>query len=214
MVTGLLLKSIWVIEEWEGCLSEEEGHLWINDCRGIYIKTLNWPYITWSLTSFSPLPSSFTPFISPRFVFSFCSPQGSLLFPRTVRRYRKDHITMATISHIVIAHALIWWLFLFWRAGGCCPYLTGGANNLFWWRRNNVAICWFQVFAHSERRLLWWLTTVNHMATRTSHSGSSSLKQTHLNRGSPLERSGHHGASSFDGSRNGKKNSIHINTYV
>lgn len=119
------------------------------------------------------VPSSFTLFISappPSLFFSFCSPWGLLLFPRTVRRYRKDQITMATISHIVIAHTLVWWLFLFWRVGGCCPYLIGGApSNLFWCRRNNVAICWIQEFAQSERRWItsnprWWLITVSHTA--------------------------------------------------
>lgn len=85
----------------------------------------------------------------PTILFLFCSPWGLLMFPRTVRRYRKDQITMATISHIVITHTLVWWLFLFWRVGGCCPYLIGGApSNLFWCRRNNVAICWIHVFAH------------------------------------------------------------------
>lgn len=40
-------------------------------------------------------------------------------FSLTVRRYLKDQITMATISHIVIAHTRIWWLFLFWRVCQC-----------------------------------------------------------------------------------------------
>lgn len=31
------------------------------------------------------------------------------------------------------------------------PYLTGRSpSNLFWWWRNNVAICWIRVFAHSD----------------------------------------------------------------
>lgn len=42
-----------------------------------------------------------------------------LFFPLTVRRYLKDQITMATISHIVITHTRVWWLFLFWRVCRC-----------------------------------------------------------------------------------------------
>lgn len=159
---------------------------------------------------FSLLPS-FTPSSPLPLLFSFCSLQHSLLIPRTVRRYRKDQITMATISHIVIAHTLVWWLFLFWRAGGCCPYLTGGApSNLFWWRRNNVAICWIQVFAHSGPG---WTTASAPVMTHHSQSHGNGnaafwflkFEHMHVNRGSSLERSGHHRASSSEGSRNGKK---------
>lgn len=109
----------------------------------------------------------------PPILFSFCSPWGLLLFPPTARRYRKDQITMATISHIVIAHTLVWWLFLFWRVGGCCPYLIGGApSNLFWCWRNNVAICWIHVCTQwstvkNIQHPLRWLITVSHMAKRT-----------------------------------------------
>lgn len=142
------------------------------------------------------LPSSYPPPL----LISFCSPWGLLLFPRTVRRYHKDQITMVTISHIVIAHTLVWWLFLFWTVGGCCPYLTGGApSNLFWCRRNNVAIYWIHAFAQSERR---WITSNAPVMTHHSQSHgkedrlncmsqsySSSLKRIHVHRGSALERS-------------------------
>lgn len=134
----------------------------------------------------------------PTFLFLFCSPWGLLLFPRTVRRYRKDQITMATISHIVIAHTLVWWLFLLWRVGGCCPYLIGGApSNLFWCRRNNVAICWIHVFAQSKRR---WITSIRPCddssqsvtwlrgQVELSQSYSSSLKHIHVH-SFALERS-------------------------
>lgn len=43
----------------------------------------------------------------------------SFFFSLTVRRYLKDQITMATISHIVIAHTRVWRLFLFWRVCRC-----------------------------------------------------------------------------------------------
>lgn len=155
------------------------------------------------------LLSSFTPSSPLPLLFSFCSLQH---YPRTVRRYRQDQITMATISHIVIAHTLVWWLFLFWGAGGCCPYLTGGVpSNLFWWRRNNVAICWIQVFAHSGPG---WTTASAPVMTHHSQSHGNEnaafwflkFEHMHVNRGSSLERSGHHRASSSEGSRNGKNN--------
>lgn len=145
------------------CLSKEEVHLlnkWLEWYLHQEIELTSDHMISTSLLLHAALvflllsPSS----SPPTFLFLFCSPWGLLLFPRTVRRYRKDQITMATISHIVIAHTLVWWLFLLWRVGGCCPYLIGGApSNLFWCRRNNVAICWIHVFAQSKRR---WITSI------------------------------------------------------
>lgn len=214
MVTGLLLKSILVMEEWEGCLSEEEGHLWINDCRGIYIKTLNWPYITWSLTSFSPLPSSFTPFISPRLSFHSALHEALSCFPvplDVIAKTTSPWQQLVTSSSPTLSFDGCFYF------GGLVDVArtslveqitcSGGEGTMLpsvgskCLHTANGGSC-----DDSPQSITW-------MATRTSHSGSSSLKQTHVNRGFPLERSGHDGASSFDGSRNGKKN-MHPHKYV
>lgn len=76
-----------------------------------------------SLFPYKTLVLFFSPSLSPLLPFSFSfSPLLSVRlapFSLTVRRYLKDQITMATISHIIIAHTCIWWLFLFWRVCQC-----------------------------------------------------------------------------------------------
>lgn len=91
---------------------------WITELTG---WTLNWLCIIGSLLSFllshMEHKCSFSFTLSPPHPASFHF--SALSLSLTVRRYLKDQITMATISHIVIAHTCIWWLFLFCRVCRC-----------------------------------------------------------------------------------------------
>ena len=161
--------------------TERYLHCWID------WGTLNWPYIISMTSLLSLLPHGTlvllffhplhlllsSPFLSH---FLLCSLYGSLLFPFTDRRYLKDQITMATISHIVFAHTCIWWLFLFWRVSWCvCTSLadrqvtcSGEEGTML----PSVGSMCLHTASDIEKHpaSLWWLMTSNHMPIKTFSS--------------------------------------------
>lgn len=163
--TQVQLKSILKTDNWSVRSSS------IAQLLGIYISELSVSVCVWGRWSWIGLSlwgyHSFFSFPDVTITALFCSPSspilsrfllcrlhGRVFFPLTVRRYLKDRITMATISHIVIAHTCIWWLFLFFEGFSVHPYLTGKSpSNLFCPTRNNVAICWLPVFRHGQMTL-------------------------------------------------------------
>lgn len=147
--------------EWDAVPSEDDGHFFtsLNRLGDIEltlhyrVQTLSLPSPTCNISAPFLSPPSSPPLLPSPFSFSpLVSTRLAPFFPFTVRRYLKDQITMATISHIVIAHTRFWWLFLFWRVRRCTrTSLADRQVTCSGWWRNNVAICWIHVFAHSER---------------------------------------------------------------
>lgn len=110
---------------------------------------------------------------------------------------------MATISHIVIAHTCIWWLFLFWRVCRCThtsvanrQVTCSGAEGTM---LPSVGSMCLHTVTDIEKHpvFLWWLMTGNHMPIKTFGSnrelyGSIVIHkfETHLSHRSPyLKRS-------------------------
>lgn len=94
-------------------------------------------------------------------------------FYLTVRRYLKDQITMATISHIVIAHTGVWWLFLFWRVCRCAFTSLADRQVTCSWEEGTTLpsvgpMCLHTVTDSPKHPALpWWLMTVSHMPIET-----------------------------------------------
>lgn len=161
------------------------------------------------MTSFlSLLPHGTLVLLSSPFLshFLLCSLYGWLLFLFTDRRYLKDQITMATISHIVIAHTCIWWLFLFWRVSQCAHTSLADCQVTCSGEEGTMLPSVGSMCLHRARDIekhpasLWWLMTGNHMPIKTFGSnqelyGSILLHtfETHLSlRSSSLKRSNAH----------------------
>lgn len=184
---------------------------WINKSKGVYIAEMterHWLDLTLqglhtpfcsptcnisvpflSASSFLPLPFSCSPLLSTRLA----------PFSLTVRRYLKDQITMATISHIVIAHTRVWWLFLFCRVCRCAFTSLADRQVTCSGEEGTTlpsvgSMCLHTITdAPKHPALPWWLMTVNHLPIKTfgfSQVWNTNKFQTHTCQRSPsLKRS-------------------------
>lgn len=170
-------------------------------CLAELTDPLNWPLVERSPYCFLPLHvrhhhrSSCPPLLR-SLLFSF-SPPLALHKAHTIWRYLKEQITMATISHIVITHTRLWWLFFILEGLPKRPYLAGAApTNLFWGTKGTMlpsvgSAC----FAHGGRLWktpsapLWQHTAANHMPIRLRGHLSLVFRE--------LETEVRHGSSSF-----------------